>query len=59
MCQLLVSCALSNGIMETRILVALGLIAGVVITGLVGGVTVIRRRRRERLRRRGIKTHGH
>lgn len=45
--------------METRILVALGLIAGVVVFSLVAGTVTLRRRRRERLRRRGIKTHGH
>lgn len=45
--------------METRILVALGLIAGVIVFSAVAGTVTLRRRRRERLRRRGIKTHGH
>lgn len=45
--------------METRILVAVGLIVGTTLIGLIGGVVALRRRRIQRLRRRGIKTYGH
>ncbi|MFA7604108.1 MAG: hypothetical protein WCY29_13955 [Novosphingobium sp.] len=45
--------------METRIIIAFGIIAGLLVVGTVGGITSLRRRRQERLRRRGIKTHGH
>ena len=45
--------------METRILIAIALIAVVAIAGIIGGTVALRRRRRERLRRRGIKTYGH
>jgi len=42
-----------------RLTIAFAIIAAVVVIGAVWGVTYMRRRKREKLRRRGIKTYGH
>lgn len=45
--------------LETRILVALAIIAGILIVGTIWGRGALRRHRRQQLRLRGIKTYGH
>jgi len=51
--------AFSYIMLETRILIALAIIAGIVILGTIWGAGALRRHQRQRLRRRGIKTYGH
>lgn len=43
----------------TREMIAYGLIATVAVVAVPATVAMMRRRRREKLRRRGIKTYGH
>lgn len=45
--------------LETRVLIALALIAIILGVGAVWGTYSMHRRHRQRLRRRGIKTYGH
>lgn len=43
----------------TRELVAYAIIAVIMVVALPVGIVAVRRRRRAKLRRRGIKTYGH
>ena len=45
--------------LETRVLIALALIAIALVMSAIWGTNFVRRRHRQRLRRRGIKTYGH
>jgi hypothetical protein len=49
----------ADPMLENRILIALTLIAVLMVVGLFWSTSALRRRRRERLRRRGIKIYGH